>query len=171
MGILSGNQKNEPLHCGEVFDLSTFLSGGLGMVARYQVLINHTGDEDLRNLLKDIIDNQLRPHILELTEILKANGISLPPAPPERPSADLERIPAGARINDAEVAVTVAADLAAGLVACSQAMGKCTREDLAMMYGQYHMEKAQTGAKLLRMMKQKGWLVPPPLFVDTKIEG
>lgn len=171
MGVLTGNQKNEPLHCGEVFDLYGFLAGGLGMVAGYQVLINHTGDEDLRNLLKDIIENQLRPHIQELTEILKANGIALPPAPPERPSADLERIPAGARINDAEVAVTVGADLAAGLVACSQAMGKCTREDIAMMYGQFHMEKAQTAAKLLRMMKQKGWLVTPPLFVDTKIEG
>jgi hypothetical protein len=29
------------------------------------------------------------------------------------------------------------------------------------------MKKAQYGAKLLRMNKEKGWLVPPPLNVKS----
>lgn len=37
------------------------------------------------------------------------------------------------------------------------------REDIAMMFGRFHMQKATFGAKLLRMNKEKGWLVPPPL--------
>jgi len=32
--------------------------------------------------------------------------------------------------------------------------------------GQFHMAKAQLGAKLLRLNKNKGWLVPPPLHVN-----
>ncbi len=71
------------------------------------------------------------------------NGVALPPAPPERPVASIETIPPGARINDAEIAAKVSMDLAAGLVACSQAMGQSLREDVGMMFGQFHMKKAQ----------------------------
>ncbi|SFJ92198.1 hypothetical protein SAMN05421852_1401, partial [Thermoflavimicrobium dichotomicum] len=35
----------------------------------------------------------------------------------------------------------------------------------------FHMEEAQYGAKLLKLMKKKGWLVPPPLHANTQIEG
>jgi hypothetical protein len=164
-GILGGNPQKEPLHYGEVFDLYTFLSVQQGAVAGYQVYINHTGDSDLRHFLEDKIENVLRPNIQQVSEILKANGIALPPAPPERPRADVETIPAGARINDAEIAVAVASNIAAGLVAYSQAMGKATREDIALLFGQFHMVDAQYGAKMLKLMKKKGWLIPPPLHV------
>ena len=57
----------------------------------------------------------------------------------------------------------LSAGLAAGLVACSTIMGQCLREDIAMMFGQFHVQKAAFGAKMLRLNKEKGWLVPPPL--------
>lgn len=170
MGVLGGNPVHEPLHYGEVFDIYSFLASAQAGVAAYQVYINHTGDDDLRSFLQDKIENLLRPQIQELSEVLKQNGIVLPPAPPERPNADVESIPAGARIQDAEIAVSVAKDISIGVVACSQAMGKSTREDIAMMFGKFHMEIAQYGARLLRMMKKKGWLVPPPLLANTMKE-
>lgn len=164
-GILGGNPQKQPLHYGEVFDLYTSLATQQAAVAAYQVYINHTGDSDLRNLLEDKIENIFKPNIQQLSEILKANGVALPPAPPERPKADLEAIPIGARINDAEIAVAVSTDTSASLVACSQAMGKAIREDVAMLFGQFHMAYAQYGAKLLKLLKTKGWLVPPPLHI------
>lgn len=170
MGILSGNPQQEPLHCGEVFDIYNALSVAQAGVASCQIFINNTGDEDLGNFLRDKVDNLLRPQIDQLSEILKVNGIVLPPAPPERPNTDLENIPPGARINDAEIAVAVAKDISLGLVACSQAMGKAFREDIAMMFGKFHMESAQYGLKLLRMMKKKNWLVPQPLYANTMVE-
>lgn len=103
----------------------------------------------------------------QIEEIIKINGIGLPPAPPERPVANLEDIPVGARFNDPEISAALSMDSAAGLVACSQAMGQCIREDIAMMYGQFHLNKAQLGAKLLRLNKEKGWLVPPPLHLNS----
>lgn len=45
-------------------------------------------------------------------------------------------------------------------------MGTSTREDIALMYGQFHAAKALIGAKLLHLIKNKSWLVLPPLHVD-----
>lgn len=165
MGVLSGNPQNEPLHYGEVFDIWSYLLAAQGAVAGHQVFMNHTGDEDLKKFLQNLIENDITPEIEELKTLLKVNGVALPPAPPERPVASIEDIPPGARINDAEIAATVAAGLAAGLVTCSQVMGKCLREDVGMLFGQFHMKKAQAGVNLLRLSKKKGWIVPPPLHV------
>lgn len=164
MGILGGNSKDEPLHYGEVFGVWTNLATNYGLIAGYQTFYNHTGDNDLQNIIEDIIQ-VLKDEVKPLEKILKTNGVGLPPAPPERPVARLEDIPPGARFNDPEISAALSMDLAAGLVACSQAMGMSIREDIALMYGQFHTAKALLGAKLLRLNKNKGWLVPPPLHV------
>ncbi len=167
MGILSGNPQNEPLHYGEVFDIWNALLTVQGAIAGYQVYINHTGDQELKKFLNNLIENDMNSEVEELKVLLKVNGVSLPPAPPERPVASIEDIPPGARINDAEIAAAVSAGLAAGLVTCSQVMGKCLREDVGMLFGQFHMKKAQAGVALLRLSKKKGWIVLPPLHVKN----
>ena len=88
------------------------------------------------------------------------------PAPPERPEARSEDIPPGAKLNDPEISATLSLDIAAGLVTCRQAMGMSIREEIALIYGQFHTAKAMLGAKLLRLNKNKGWLVPNPLHVN-----
>lgn len=40
-----------------------------------------------------------------------------------------------------------------------------------MMYGQFHMNKAQFGAKMLKLNKEKGWLIPPPLHMSKGTES
>ncbi|WP_427108202.1 DUF3231 family protein [Lysinibacillus xylanilyticus] len=165
MGILSGNPKDEPLHYGEVFSIWTHLTVNYGFIAGYQTFYNHSGDEDLRKIIEDIIDT-CREEAKQLEKVLKTNGVALPPAPPERPVARIEDIPPGAKFNDPEISAALTGDIAAGLVTCSQVMGMSTREDIGLMYGQFHTAKAQLGAKLLRLNKSKGWLVPPPLHVD-----
>ncbi|MCY9418451.1 DUF3231 family protein, partial [Bacillus inaquosorum] len=102
----------------------------------------------------------------QVSAILKENGVALPPASPEPPAADLKDIPPGARFLDPDVAASAAAQNAAGLVTCSKIMGQSIREDIAMMFGQFHISKAATGAKYLRLLKNKGWLIPPPLHLQ-----
>lgn len=109
----------------------------------------------------------MKQEIEQVENLLKVNGIGLPPSPPERPIAALESIPAGARFNDPEISASVGRDIATGLVACSQMIGQSIREDVAMMFGQFHATKVQFGGRLLRINKEKGWLVPPPLHVQT----
>ncbi len=165
MGILSGNPQNEPLHYGEVFGAWSFLLASKGMVAGYQTKLNHAGDEDLRKLLVEAIE-QCQQEMKQIENLLKENGVGLPPTPPERPNARLEDIPVGAKFMDPEIAATLSANIAAGLVSCSQMIGQSIREDIAMMFGQLHTQKATLGGKVLRLNKEKGWLVPPPLHLN-----
>jgi hypothetical protein len=169
MGIMSRNPKEEPLHYGEVFAMWSHLLANNGMIAMYQTLYNHTGDRDLAKLVEEALSG-MEDENKQLKETLKVNGVGLPPAPPERPNARREDIPVGAKYNDPEISAILSGNTSAGLVTCSTTMGMCTREDIAFMYGQFHMAKAQLGAKLLRLNKSKGWLVPPPLHVAPQSE-
>lgn len=162
MGILSGNPADEPMHYGEVFGSWAFITTAKGFVSGYQAHLNHSGDEDLSKLIEEAIQ-QAKQEIQQIEAVLKKNGVGLPPTPAERPKAALEDIPIGARFMDPEIAASLAANIAAGLVACSQLIGQSVREDIAMMFGQIHTQKAALGAKVLRLTKEKGWLIPPPL--------
>ena len=66
-----------------------------------------------------------------------------------------------------EISAAVSINVGQGLVSCSMVMGQCLREDIAMMFGKYHMERALFGAKLLRLNKEKGWIIPPPLQLKS----
>ncbi|MFB5188963.1 DUF3231 family protein [Alicyclobacillus fastidiosus] len=162
MGILSGNPKDEPMHYGEVYGLWTFLLILKGFNSVYQLYINHAGDKDLRKFLEDLLKG-IHQHSEQVTEILKENGVELPPSPPDQPKVALESIPAGARIIDPQIAANLTADVAGCLVACSQVMGCSVREDIAMRFAEVHTDFAQYGLRLLRITKAKGWLVAPPL--------
>lgn len=164
MGILTGNPKDNPLHYGEIYDIWQFSMVAKGCISVNSALKLHAGDGDLKKFLDQTID-QAKLEAEECDEILKENGIAPPPAPPSRPEARLEDIPAGARFADNEIAPMVAADNAAGLVACSQIMGKSIREDVGALFAKYHATKAANGLKILRISKEKGWLVPPPLQI------
>jgi spore coat protein CotF len=167
MGILSGNPKDEPMHYGEVFSTWNYLFSAKNAVAGYQLQLNHAGDEDLKKLLKEGIEAG-QEEAKQIETLLKENGIGLPPTPPEPPQACLDDIPTGARMPDPAISAALSTNIAAGLVACSTAIGQCIREDVAMMFGQFHMQKAQLGAKVLKLNKEKGWLIPPPLHKNKQ---
>lgn len=162
MSILSGNPTDEPMHYGEVFSAQSFVLTTKGAIAGYQTNLNHAGDQDLQKLLEEVI-KEGQQEIEQIEALLKANGIGLPPAPPDRPNADLNDIPTGARFTDPEIAAMLSSNIAAGLIACSTIIGRSIREDIAMMFGQIHVKKAALGAKSLKLNKDKGWLIPPPL--------
>ena len=168
MGILSGNPKDEPMHCGEVYGLSAQLAAAKAAKDGYQVYCNHAGDKDLKQYIKGVIKNTIEPSIEEVEAVLIANDIVVPPTPAERPEVDVEQIPAGARLQDAQIAYAIAKDIATGITAMSTLITQCIREDIAMMLTQQNAKALKDGAALLQIMKEKGWLVPPPLHMDTK---
>lgn len=163
MGKLSGNPKEEPLHSGEVFNLWSHLFATKSYLVTLQILMNHSGDHDLKVFLEDLLENCIKQEEQQTEAILKTNGIRLPPAPPARPDVRPEDIPAGARFNDPEIAVLVQREIMAGKILCSYVMGISNREDIAEMYGEFHTQKAEYEVKLLKISKEKGWLVPPPI--------
>ena len=73
MGILSGSPQKEPMHYGEVFAVWSHLMGAQAMIPGFQTLKNHTGDDDLKDLLDDMIANA-RSDVKQMQELLKHNG-------------------------------------------------------------------------------------------------
>ena len=169
MGILNGNPKDEPMHDGEVFGVWSFVNSNNGLLSIYQAFINHAGDKDLKMLLEEAVKMMKDEH-KQASELLKNNGVALPPALPDRPVASAEDIPVGARFMDPEISGILTVNGAAGLVACSTVLGQSIREDIGMMFGQFHTSKAQFGARLLKLNKEKAWLIPPPLHVSPPIK-
>lgn len=163
MGILNGNPKEEPMHYGEVIGCWAYVGANKGLISGYQAFTNHAGDEDLKKLLKEAIDT-MKEENTKLEEVLKENGIMPPPTLPERPVCQAEEIPAGARLMDPEISAAVSINVGQGLVSCSQVMGQCLREDIAAMFAKFLHDKIMFGAKLLKMNKEKGWVIPPPLL-------
>ncbi|MBM7648711.1 hypothetical protein JOC78_001657 [Bacillus ectoiniformans] len=162
MGILSGNQSNEPMHYGEVFAVWSADLSAKALTACYQTMLNHAGDEDLRRLVEEAI--QLgKKESQAYEQILKENGVGLAPTPPDRPQANIEDIPAGARFQDPEIAAAISRDIAAGMTMASQAASQCTREDIAAVFLQSHQQQAALGGQFLKLNKEKGWIVVPPL--------
>lgn len=165
MGILSGNPKEQPLHYGEVYTLWMTSWAARGAVSCHQLYLNHAGDEDLKKILNDLLD-QSKLEMKETDAILLENGIAPPPVLPERPSVELDDIPIGARFSDQEIAAKIAVETSASLAGCSAAMGQSIREDIGALYGKYHVTMAALGLRILEMSKNKGWLLPPPLHVQ-----
>ncbi|MEH6942784.1 DUF3231 family protein, partial [Bacillus sp. JJ722] len=162
MGILSGNPQNEPMHYGEVYGISTQTASLKAALDGYQVYFNHTGDKDLKEFIKSVINASIKPSIKELEQLLISNDIVVPPTPAERPAVDIEQIPVGARFQDAQIAYAIAKDIATGITAVSGLISQCIREDIALMLIQQNAKALKDGATLLQIMKEKGWLVPPP---------
>ena len=162
MGIMDGNPKNEPMHYGEIIGVWAFIGANNGLISGYEAFVNHAGDNDLIKLLEEAV-KIMKDENKALEKLLKDNGIAPPPALPGRPKAKAEEIPVGARFSDPEISAAVSINVGQGLVSCSQVMGQCLREDIATMFGKYIAERAMFGLKLLRLNKEKGWIVPPPL--------
>ncbi|WP_227397091.1 DUF3231 family protein [Jeotgalibacillus aurantiacus] len=169
MGILSGSPKDEPMHYGEVYGVWTALLTANGNVAAYQTMRNHAGDRDLQELLEEAIKLGERES-RQLEELLIENQIQVPPAPPARAKANLDQIPAGARFQDPEIAASLTMSTGAGITAASQMITQCVREDIGLLFEQFHTQKVAFAAKNLRNSKEKGWLIPPPLYQVREVE-
>ena len=167
MGLLEKSSKDEFLHYGEVFNIWTHLAKAKGCLVKYQLLINHCDDDELSDFVKAMIDEVIIPEIKSMEEILKNNGVEIPPTPQEKPKADYDSIPVGGRFANQEIATCVHNDISMNLVACSQIIGISLREDIGKMFASHHMELVRYGGKLLKLMKEKGWIVNPPLYKDV----
>ncbi|WP_067725603.1 DUF3231 family protein [Oceanobacillus damuensis] len=165
MGALMNKPQEEPFHSGEVYNLWSYLYSTKATLVTLQVLINHSGEEDLKVFLEDLLENVFTQEEQQVEALLKESGIRLPPAPPDRPNVQVEDIPAGARFNDSEIAVLVQKELMTGRILCSYITGIALREDLRTMFSEFSTQKEEYELKLLKITKEKGWMVSPPLNI------
>lgn len=157
--------KEEPFHTGEVYHLWNYLYHTKNLLVTMQVLINHTGDHDLKVYAEDLVESCLAQEGQQVESILKEAGIRLPPAPPDRPNVEVEDIPAGARFNDPEIASIIQKELMTERAASSLLLGVALREDIRSMFGDFHAQQEEYEQKLINIAKEKGWLVIPPINI------
>lgn len=167
VGILSGNPKDEPMHYGEVSAVWAAALSAKSLASCYSTLLNHAGDEDLKKLIEEAITLG-QAEATALDQVLKENGVGLPPAPPERPKANINDIPVGARFQDPEIAAFISRDIGIGLTSVSMAMAQCIREDIAAMFWKWHAAQVKLGGEFLKLNKEKGWIVVPPLHLEQR---
>ncbi|WP_284139634.1 DUF3231 family protein [Virgibacillus sp. LDC-1] len=162
---MSKNKENEPFHSGEIYHLWAYLFHTKHYLVTLQVFINHTGDEDLKAYLEDLLENEVTQEAQQIEMILKEAGIRLPPAPPDRPNVEVEDIPAGARFHEPEIAILVQEELMYGKIQCSSMMNISIRTDFEEIFGDFHEQKTTYYRKLSDLSKKKGWVVSPPVHI------
>lgn len=165
MGIMNNKTVEEPFHSGEIYHLWAYLYSSKNLLVKMQVFINHTGDHDLKVYLEELVESCFEQEEQQVEATLKEAGIRLPPAPPDRPNVEVEDIPAGAKFNDSEVAVLVQNELILGRQQCSYITGIVIREDIRSMFSDFYAQKEEYEQKILNLLKEKGWLVTPPINV------
>lgn len=161
--FFSEGPKIETLNYGEVNAIWSYLAYAKGALVELQTYMNHTEDKELKKFLHDVVDNSITVICRQFENILKENGIVLPPSPAEKPKVITKSIPDGARITDLEIAAAISRNIAFNLVTISQTIPICTSEDIALTFSNMLVAETQYGAKIFRISKKKGWLIYPPL--------
>ncbi|MCX7922105.1 MAG: DUF3231 family protein [Clostridia bacterium] len=161
--LLFGRPTYNTLNYGEINALWTYLAYAKGALIEFQTYLNHVNDKELRKFLKDVMDNSISVICHKFENILKANGIVLPPSPAEKPAVLTDSIPDGARITDQEIAAAITKNIAFNMLTISQIIPICTCEDIALTFSNMLVAETQYGSKLFRISKKKGWLIFPPL--------
>ncbi len=162
LDVITG-QRKDPLHYGEVFFVWQHLMQAKSCIVKYSLLRNHVHDSGLGEFINKMIVDIIKPEVSTLEDILKLNGISPPPSPPDKPDANTSNIPPGARFSDQEIATCIWHDISMALVSCSQAIGISLREDIGRFFAFHHGQLVMQGNSLMKLMKDKGWIITPPM--------
>ncbi|MFS0751687.1 DUF3231 family protein [Oceanobacillus sp. 1P07AA] len=157
--------KDEPFHSGEVYHLWGYLYQVKTSLVTLQVFINHSVDHDFRVLVEDLLESCFTQESEQIEGILKEAGIRLPPSPPDRPNVDQHDIPAGAKFNDNELAILVQNELMAGRILANTVISVALKEDIRDLFTECINQRMEYEQKILHVMKQKGWLVIPPINI------
>lgn len=131
-------------------------------------MLNHTEDPDLKRLIERSIKDIKEPTGEQVRELLKNEGVPLPPGAPDTAKADPKDVPAGARLPDSEIAQIVLGKLEALLMIIASGMVQALRNDVGIMLYQFQAQYLGEGYALRTLMKQRGWLKIPPFHYGSK---
>ncbi|NOV01874.1 DUF3231 family protein [Paenibacillus planticolens] len=153
-----------PLNVGEVMNLWFYLTATEQTMRGEQVSFNITEDPELKEKLQDVINNVHRPIFTELTEFLKAEGVPLTEASPDKPVGDFRHIPEGSKLSDEEIASLLSFNLVLGINYGCRGMTEAVRPDVALMFAKFQMKKLTFAITLKDLLMKRGWLKAPPYF-------
>lgn len=156
--------KKPPLNVGEVMNLWFYLTATDQTMRGEQVSYNIVEDQELREKLKEVINDVHGPIFAELIEFLKAEGVPLPETSSDKPIGDFRNIPVGSKLSDEEIASLLSFNIVLGINYACRGMTEAVRPDVAAMFAKFQMKKLTYSITLKDLLMRKGWLKAPPYF-------
>jgi hypothetical protein len=150
----------EPINFMESAALYSTVATGRYNLAMLEVMYNHAVDPDLRELVKQAIDEQSRHTVNDAETLIKRGG-------GQEPSQHLKRrelhhqalnIPADAKLTDREIAMTLVMFAKFTQVAVLGALQQCYQLELAKMFRDRLDSGLDYNYRLMQLMLNKGWL-------------
>lgn len=162
-------EKNTPLHVGEVMGCWIYLAGLELAKTTVQAGINTTTDAELKALLEEDMELGTSQR-KRLHEFMLKESITLPPAPEDMPSSDPSAIPLGVKLTDDVIANELSLKIVSLILRAASITTESIRNDVGVLFTQFQAEKLAFAAKLKHTMKKRGWLRIPPYFIPPGTE-
>lgn len=156
--------KDQPLHVGEVMACWIYLSGLELAKVTVQSGINTTTDEELKAILEE--DMKLGSSQRErLHNFLVKEGVQLPPAPEDLPKTDPKSIPLGVKLTDDVLANELSLKIVSLIMQAASSASESIRTDVGLMFIQFQAEKFAFATRLKHLMRKRGWIRVPPFYI------
>lgn len=168
MNALMEKDPDQPLHIGEAMACWVYLGSLKESVVMEQAALNTTVDEELRHILHQAID-MCNSQAKRLEDFMRSEGVPLPPSSPNRPESDPASIPLGVKSTDAEIANAAALKVSTAVIASATSAAQAVRNDVGLMWTEFQAEQLTFGVTLKNVMRNRGWLIPPPPFTPPGV--
>jgi hypothetical protein len=156
--------KDQPLHVGEVMACWVYLSGLELAKVSVQAGINTTLDEELKSILEEDmkLGNSQRER---LHNFMVKEGLPLPPAPEDMPKSDPNSVPMGVKLTDDVLANELSLKIVSLVMQAATAASESIRTDVGLMFIQFQAEKFAFATRLKHLMRKRGWIRVPPFYL------
>lgn len=163
----SASRPQQPLHAGEAFTLWAYYEAAAETRAILLVLLNHTDDEGLKELMEHFIADVLEPQVKQVKDKLLHEGLNLPEVTPDHPKADAKQVPVGARFTDEQICNMIVVKVQGLLLFCHEGIARSLRDELGVMFYTFQSHILAQAATMKGLMAQRGWLRLPPTFIAS----
>ena len=160
----SAQQPSTPPHVGEAFNLWTYYVSVQESRVLAVMMLNHTNDNELKEMIEQFVADLLAPQIKQLSDLLRNEGIDMPPGTGDKPKANEQHIPPGAKMTDMEIANMLIVKVNGLLMFCFMGLFSALRDDLAATFFKFQGDVLTHAYMLKKLMQKRGWLITPPFF-------
>ncbi|MDR3565944.1 MAG: DUF3231 family protein [Negativicutes bacterium] len=150
---------NEPINAIEAGALYSIVIQGRYHVSLLSILHNHAQDPALKQLIAEAQDDLAESTVRRCENLLQAGEAKVPDTQfPTHPLEDRLNIPTAAHLSDAEIAMTLVVNDAAGQTALLLAIHQCYQLEVAMALRDELNKGLDWSYRLLQLMLHRGWL-------------
>ncbi len=168
--VQSIQQPTTSPHVGETFHIWTYCVEVSESRALMKLMVNHTNDKELKEMIEHFVDEIVEPQQKRLIELMKNEGITAPEVTADVGKADERLIPPGAKLTDVEVAQMLVVKVVGLLEWSHRGAIHSLRDDIGAMFNSFYNHLLAQGFTLKKLLRKRGWLRVPPHYYSGIIQ-